>query len=113
MAKEDELTLDQVYQIALLQYNALNRKFEESDDPETMQKLLDGMTELTHRLDLLQRKRMGKTSADISGCLDDLKAANSKLAKSLKDLTDLNSFLNNCSAFLGVLDQVIDLVKLV
>ena len=112
MAKSD-LTLDDVYALVQLQYNALNRAFEETSDPDEMGRILVEMKEFTHRLDLLQRQRMDGLSADLSRLTNDLKDANTQLAKALKSLSDINDVLKTCSAFLDVIDQIIDLVKLV
>jgi len=113
MASADGLTIDDLMKTVQLQYNALNRAFEQTDDADTMHKLVDEMTEFSHRLDLLQRKRMEDIAKDLSDYTDDLRSANTQLTKALKSLDDLNTLLQNCSAFLGVVDQVIDVLKVV
>ena len=111
MAKS--LTLDEVYDLVKLQYNALNRAFEETSDPVEMSRLVDEMKEFTHRLDLIQGQRMEDLTAKLAKFSENLKSANTQLGNELKSLDDINGILKACSAFLGVVDEIIDLVKLV
>jgi hypothetical protein len=102
-----------ILQDALAKQNqALRKRITETDDPDMVQALLNEMTETSHRLQLVGALLFAAQSNELDAAVDKVKAATVKVNKSISTLKDVARMLDTISSFLGLVDDAIDMAKL-
>jgi hypothetical protein len=69
------------------------------------------LDELLHRLDLLENLRIMATTDQLKAAILAVRKSDEQLTGELQTITDAKRFLDSMSAYLGVVDQAIDLAK--
>jgi flagellin-like hook-associated protein FlgL len=91
----------------------LVQKQEASNDPDTIRALAREIREVVFRVGMVQQLLFKEQTAAITAAVANVNAANQELADAIAGIDNLNNFIKTVSSFLGLVDKVIDLAKLV
>jgi hypothetical protein len=94
------------------QNQALRKRIVETDDPAVAQALLNEMTEVSHRIQLVGSLLFAAQSEELDDAVDKVKGAVTKVNKAIAKLGDVTKLLGAISKFLGLVDDAIDVAKL-
>jgi hypothetical protein len=93
--------------------DALVVKQEVATDPQTIVAIDREIGEVVFRITNVQRALFKQQTAKISAAVAKVGDARADLDAAIAEIEKLNKFLRTISAFLGLVDKVIDLIKLV
>lgn len=91
----------------------LVRQQEESVDPDTIRALAREIREVTFRIGMVQQLLFKQQTAALVAAVDKVNAAKQQLSDAIADIENVNKFIKTISSFLGLVDKVIDLAKLI
>ena len=105
--------LDEIRNMLIIQMNKLSKKLGDTSDPEIAGAIFNEMQEVNHRLNLVQRLIFIDESDLIEKRVPALRESNRKLLEELSNLGRITKFVNAVTSFLKIVDEVIDIAKLV
>ena len=103
--------LQQLHDLLLAQHQALYDKLDDVTDPGTAQAIVTEMSEILHRIDLVQGLLFRQTTSALKKSLQKVEDADSELTEAIKSAETATDFIKGVSSYLGVVDQAIDLAK--
>jgi len=103
----------QLNQSLIAQHRALSRKLGKTTDMASAQAILLEMQEINFRVMISGSLLFKQTTAAIDVRIQGVIEASNELEKSLKQLRRINDILQATSKFLGLVDKVLDAIKLV
>ncbi len=101
-----------LHQALVAQLQSLSDLLGTTTDPNDAQALLGEMQELNFRVMKSGSLLFKQTSAAIDARIDGVLQASDDLNASLKTLTRINDIIRASSKFLGIVDKVLDAIKL-
>jgi len=90
----------------------LREQLRDEDDGAVRQALLNEMTEVMVRVQLVGSVLFAEQSQELDESVAKVKAATTKVNKAIADMRSVRELLDAVSAFLGLVDEAIDLAKL-
>jgi uncharacterized protein YjgD (DUF1641 family) len=103
--------LKQIHDLLVDQIDNISAAMDTNTDPAISKSLLLEMNEMTHRLNIVENIMFTGTSKTLEGYLAQINTANETLAKSIKGIQNIATFVNDATEFLKYVDQAIDLAK--
>src|SRR5258708_37580728 len=103
--------LDDLHDLLIGANTKLSDSLDTITDPALAQAVVTEMREVVHRIDLVQSLLFTTTATRITTAVQNVKNANAALTASLKTITDLVVLVKSVTAFLVLVDRVIDLAK--
>ena len=103
--------LKQIHDLLVDQIDNISAAMDTNTDPAISKSLLLEMNEITHRLNIVENIMFTGTSKTLECYLSQINAANETLAKSIKRIENVATFVNDATEFLKYVDQAIDLAK--
>lgn len=94
-------------------FDELVKQQEAATDPDTIRALAREIREVAFRIGMVQQLLFKQQTAAITAAVQKVNAAKNDLADAIADIDRLNNFIKTISSFLGSVDKVIDLAKLV
>ena len=82
-------------------------------DSATAQALVRELDEVNHRVTLVGNLLFAKQTTAITNAMNKVRAAQSDVDAAIKDINNLIALVKGVTAFLGLVDKVIDTAKLV
>ena len=104
-------TLKQIHEMLLARHNALADALGDQADPAKADAILTEMQEILHRIDLIQGLLFRQSSNALENTLANITRANKELARAIKSVDDVASFIKSVTGFLKFVDQAIDIAK--
>ena len=101
-----------LHQALVAQVKSLSELLGTTTDPNDAQALLVEMQELNFRVMMSGSLLFKQTTAAIDARIDGVVQASNDLDASLKQLTRINDIIRATSKFLGIVDKVLDAIKL-
>lgn len=111
MAKSTELTALHRDLIAL--GRTLSKKQQQTNEVAAIIAISRELTEVAHRTTLVGQLLFTEQTAELKKSIDLVKAARVELNEAIQKIERLNAFLKSISKFLGLVDKVIDLAKII
>lgn len=93
--------------------NALSKKLGKAKERATAQAILTEMQEINHRVIVVGGLLFAEESQRISKAAKGIEVASAKVTEAIADIHNIAAVVNAVSAFLGLVDEVIDTAKLV
>jgi hypothetical protein len=103
--------LDELHDLLVARVNTLSDQLGQTSDIDLARSILTEMREFTHRVDVVQSLLFSAASNKVSKGVANIQTASAALDASLAAIGDVTAFVNACSGFLAVVDQVIDVAK--
>lgn len=103
----------QLNQSLIAQHRALSKKLGKTTDMASAQAILLEMQEVNFRVMISGSLLFKQTTASIDTRIQGVIEAGDELEKSLKQLKQINDIIQATSKFLGLVDKVLDAIKLV
>lgn len=103
--------LTDLYDTLVDAHDKINAQRMQTDDDDLRDAMLLEMTEITHRVDLVQSQLFTEESDALDESVSKVNDAKKALDKSLNGITTLTKFVNACTAFFKIVDTAIDLAK--
>lgn len=91
----------------------LSRARQKALTAEAMYAISNEIYEVNHRATMVGQLVFSQHTRDIGEAIGKVKESKAKLDEAIAQIDRLNNFLKTIGAFLGLVDKVIDLVKLV
>lgn len=92
-------------------HGKLRDQLAQTDDPAQRQALMNEMTEVTHRVQLVGSLLFAADAATLDEKVKEVSGATAKINKAVAQIKELQSFLDTMSDFLGLVDEAIDIAK--
>lgn len=105
--------LDELHKLLGRTLDELVRQQEASNNPDTIRALAREIREVAFRIGMVQNLLFKQQTAKITAAVAKVDAAKKELADAIADIDRLNNFIKAISSFLGLVDKVIDLAKLI
>jgi hypothetical protein len=93
--------------------DALVLKQEEATDPAIIKAIGDEIRETLFRVTNVQKARFKSQTDKVSAAVAKVKEAEGDLNAAMDEIDHINKFIKTISSFLGLVDKVIDLVKII
>jgi exonuclease VII small subunit len=103
--------LQQLHDLLLAQHEALYNKLDDVTDPAAAQAIVTEMSEILHRIDLVQGLLFRQTTSALKKSVQKVEDADSELTEAIKSAQSATDFIKGVSSYLAVVDQAIDLAK--
>ena len=91
--------LKQIHDLLVDQIDNISAAMDTNTDPAISKSLLLEMNEMTHRLNIVENIMFTGTSKTLEGYLSQINAANETLAKSIKRIENVATFVNDATEF--------------
>jgi len=93
--------------------DSLARQQEEATDPAVIKALAIEIREVLFRVTTVQQLLFRQQTDQIAQAVEQVDDARADLDKAIADIEKLNRFLRTISGFLGLVDKVLDVAKLI
>jgi|APIni6443716594_1056825.scaffolds.fasta_scaffold39900_2 hypothetical protein len=107
------LNLRELQLILLDRVRLLSKQLDNVTDPDKAKKILDEMQEFNHRVTLVGGMLFCQQSQELDNKIDAVRQEKSKVDRAIRDIDNLTNMLQIASNFLSLVDEVIDLAKMI
>jgi hypothetical protein len=90
----------------------LSKQLDNVSNPDDAKKINDEMTELNHRVTLVGGLLFKEQSLDLEKKVEAVRTAKASVDGAIKDIQNIANMVQGVSDFLALVDEVIDLAKL-
>ena len=104
-------TINQIHNLLVSQVASLSNALSNTTDPGKAKQLLLEMQEVVHRVDVSQNLLFANTSKDLEDCLPGIRAANTTLQNSVRQIGQVATIIDDTVHLLKLVDQALDLAK--
>lgn len=105
-------TLRELQIILVDRVQLLSKQLDNVSTPEESKKILDEMQEFNHRVTLVGGLLFRQQSQELDKKVEAIRQAKNKVDQAIKEISNLTNMLQVVSGFLALVDEVIDLAKL-
>jgi hypothetical protein len=99
--------------ILLDRVRLLSKQLDNVTDPDEAKKILDEMQEFNHRVTLVGGMLFCQQSQELDNKIDAVRQAKSKVDRAIRDIADLANMMQTVSNFIAIVDEAIDLAKMI
>jgi hypothetical protein len=105
--------LRELQEILLDRVRLLSRQLDNVTEQDTAEKIIGEMQEFNHRVTMVGGMLFRQQSQELSDKIEAVRRAKSKVDRAIRDIANLTDMLQIATNFLGLVDEVIDLAKMI
>jgi hypothetical protein len=105
-------SLQELQTILAERVQVLSKQMDNVSNPDDAKKIVDEMTEFNHRVTLVGGLLFKEQSQELEKKVEAIRGARAKVDGAIKDITDLANMIQAASDFLALVDEAIDLARL-
>jgi hypothetical protein len=113
MADAANPDLSKLQKILIATHQQLSDTLADTADPDTAEAIVKEMREVLHRIDLVHSLLFTEVSNEIAATTAKIEDADEELQSTLEGITKAVTVVTAVTKFLGVVDEAIDVAKLV